>query len=269
MGWVVFATTWLLAATVFGLGNTVGYHRLLAHRAFKAPTGVVWLFALLGAAHSGSPAVWVGLHRLHHTKSDGVGDPHTPVFNGFWFAHSGWLIGTANPVLAVVFALSGFGQQAVLFVHDVRRVLGRNPPEWRTMCPDLMKQPLFRLLDAPFVMSALFAAQIVIAWLIAGPVGVGWLWLLHLALTNASWAVNSVGHTPAFGRQAYDNGDQSRDVPWLAVVTNGEGYHNSHHRYPRSARHALDGGPDLSWVVITLLCRVGLASDPWLPRKYR
>ena len=41
------------------LGNTVGYHRLLTHRAFKATPPVRWLFTILGAALR-SPMLWVG-----------------------------------------------------------------------------------------------------------------------------------------------------------------------------------------------------------------
>ena len=96
-----------------------------------------------------------------------------------------------------------------------------------------------------------------------------WLWAAHLFLTNASWAVNSICHWPAFGAQTYDTGEGSRDVPWVAWFTNGEGYHNCHHRFPKSAKHALHGGPDLSWSVIRLMVALGLARDPWLPRSFR
>lgn len=78
--------------------------------------------------------------------------------------------------------------------------------------------------------------------------------------------MNSVCHTPGIGRAPYPTGDDSRDVPWLAWVTGGESYHNAHHRYPRSARHGLDGGWDPSWALIRGLCALGLASQPWLPR---
>ena len=260
--------SWLLAANLLGLGNTVGYHRLLTHRAFKAAAPVRVAFTLLGAMHSGSPMMWVGLHRLHHTKSDAPEDPHTPT-KGFWAGHSGWLIGTTRPLPAILFALSGFGQQAVILGHDLRRLLGLQGADWVSLCPDLRQERLMRVLDTPLVMPAIFAAQLTLAWLVGGPWGLLWLYLLHLFLTNTSWSVNSVCHWPKFGVQRWDTGDWSRDVWWLSVFTNGESYHNGHHRYPRSARHALEGGQDLSWRVIQLLCATGLASEPWLPKKYR
>ena len=269
MSAVFWIVAWFIINTLLGLGNTVGYHRMLTHRAFKATPFTRTLFTWLGAAHSGSPMVWVGLHRLHHSTSDSEDDPHSPRHRGFWFAHSGWLINTDKPLPAILFALSGFGQQAVLFVHDVKRVLGKNPPTWRQLCPDLMKEPMMRWMDAPFVMPAFFALQLAAAWLIGGWWGILWLWAMHVTLTNGSWAVNSVCHWPSFGTQPFNARDDSRDVWWIGLLAHGEGYHNAHHRYPRSSRHALDGGPDLSWLTISLLVKLGLASDPWLPKKYR
>ncbi len=265
---LVGVLSWLVAVNLAGLGNTVGYHRLLTHRAFVAVPPVRWVLTLLGATHSGSPMMWVGLHRLHHTKSDAEEDPHTPT-KGFWHGHSGWLIGTRRALPAILFALSGFGQQAVILWHDLRRLLGLRQADWVSLCPDLKKERLMRLLDVPLVMPALFALQLLVAWWIDGAWGLLWLWLAHLFLTNTSWSVNSICHWPAFGVQRWDTGDWSRDVAWLSVFTNGESYHNGHHRYPRSARHALEGGHDLSWRVIQLLCLLHLGRDIWLPRAYR
>ncbi|MFK7931012.1 MAG: fatty acid desaturase [Myxococcota bacterium] len=265
---LVAVASWLVASTLLGLGNTVGYHRLLTHRSFETHWLVRAVWTLLGAMHSGSPLVWVGLHRLHHARSDGEGDPHSPR-DGLWHAHCGWLFGSKNPVLCALFAASGFGQQAALLVHDVRRLMGRNPPIWRDGTPDLNKEPLMRALDVPGVMPALFLAQLGLAVALGGLWGVLWLWLLHLTLTNGSWAVNSVGHWTAMGAEAHDNHDTSRNVAWLALFTWGEGYHNSHHRYPRSARHGLGQPFDASWLVIRAMGAVGLAWNVWLPKAHR
>ena len=126
-----------------------------------------------------------------------------------------------------------------------------------------------RALDTPGVIPALWLVQLALAWWLAGWQGLLALWLVHLWLTNSSWAINSIAHTERFGRRPFETREDSRDVPWLAVLTHGEGYHNGHHRYPRSARHALEGGWDLSWWVIRGMERVGLAKKVWLPRRYR
>jgi stearoyl-CoA desaturase (delta-9 desaturase) len=151
-------------------------------------------------------------------------------------------------------------------VHDFRRLIGRNPPAWLEFVPDLQNDPLLKFLDIPGVMPAFFVLQLIAAWLLAGPTGLACLWGAHLWLTNTSWAVNSVAHTAYFGVRPYESRDDSRDVPWLAFLTHGEGYHNAHHRYPRSARHALKGGWDPSWWLLQGLIKLNLASEPWLPK---
>jgi len=259
---------WFVFTALLGLGNTVGCHRLLTHRSFKTGRVVRWFWTALGALHSGSPMFWVGLHRFHHARSDTDEDPHSPA-NGFWLGHTGWLIGSAKPIPCMLFALSGFGQQVMIFQHDIRRLRGLNPPTWQKICPDLMAERLMRILDTPLVMPALFGAQLALGYAIAGWVGIAWLWAAHLFLTNASWAVNSICHWPRFGSQTYDTGEGSRDVPWVAWFTNGEGFHNCHHRFPKSAKHALHGGPDLSWTVIRGMVALRLAQDPWLPKSFR
>lgn len=258
------------ALVVLGAGNTVGYHRLLTHRAFRAGPGLRAMFAFLGALHSGPPMLWVGLHRLHHLRSDQPDDPHSPRDKGFWFAHCGWLLWPgAGTAASLLFAISGFGQQVRALVHDVRRLLGQNPPVWHELCPDLQKEPALRLLERPLVTPALFVVQLALAWTVGGSAGLWWLWGVHVVLTNSSWSVNSICHTPRFGRAPYATGDDSRDVPWLALSTGGESYHNTHHRYPRSARHGLNGGFDPSWWMIRALVALGLASEPWLPKEQR
>ncbi|MFN7142748.1 MAG: fatty acid desaturase [Myxococcota bacterium] len=265
---------WVLAFGLLGLGNTVGYHRLFTHRAFKAAPAVRAVLGVLGALHAGPPLLWIGLHRHHHLRSDAPEDPHSPRGGGLAFAHTGWLVSrlVGRPVGtlgAVLFALSGFGQQLATFAHDVRRVRGANPPVWLEMCKDLAADPVLSRLERPFATTALFLAQLSLAVAIGGTTGLVWLWALHLALTNTSWAVNSVCHAPGAGRAPHPTGDDSRDVPWLALPTLGEAYHNAHHRYPRSACHGLGGGVDPSWWVIRGLVAVGLAEEPWLPREAR
>jgi sn-1 stearoyl-lipid 9-desaturase len=249
---------------VLGLSNTVGYHRLLSHRSFKAAPWLRTTLTVVCAQYSGAPMQWVGAHRVHHTLSDTDGDPHTPT-RGFWFAHAGWLCGARRPLPCALFALSGFGLQLRFVIVDVLRLVGRRPPIWRAMTRDLEKERLMRVLDAPLVMSACFAAQLALAWWIGGWWRIGWLWLVHLVVNNATWIVNSACHWDGFGDRSHHTRDRSRNVWWLALLTHGESHHNAHHRHPRSARHGLDGQLDTSWWVIRGLARAGLATQIQLP----
>jgi stearoyl-CoA desaturase (delta-9 desaturase) len=82
--------------------------------------------------------------------------------------------------------------------------------------------------------------------------------LRTMLFQHSVWAVNSFGHT--FGYQNYDMGDKSKNNVFLAAVTFGDGYHNNHHRYPRSAFHGLRPRElDFNGIIITWLGRLGLA----------
>ena len=77
---------------------------------------------------------------------------------------------------------------------------------------------------------------------------------------HSVWAVNSFGHT--FGYQNYNLGNNSKNNVFLATVTFGDGYHNNHHRYPRSAFHGLRKYElDFNGILITWLGKLGLARD--------
>src|SRR4051812_49524883 len=86
---------------ICGFGVTVGYHRLLTHRAFQTYPAVQYAFAVIGSyAVQGSVLDWVADHRKHHAHADAEGDPHSPHvghgsgLRGLWHAHTGWLLET-------------------------------------------------------------------------------------------------------------------------------------------------------------------------------
>ncbi|MDO8643584.1 MAG: acyl-CoA desaturase, partial [bacterium] len=81
-----------LAMLIFcGLSTTGGYHRLFAHKSYRAKWPVRLFFLLFGAAaFQGSARWWASGHRIHHKKTDTEQDPYG-INKGFWFAHIGWL----------------------------------------------------------------------------------------------------------------------------------------------------------------------------------
>ena len=86
--------TVVLAVTLYtlcGLSITAGYHRLFAHRTYRAGAAVRWCFLVFGAAAFQSSALtWSADHRAHHADTDGPADPHA-VGRGWWWVHVGWL----------------------------------------------------------------------------------------------------------------------------------------------------------------------------------
>ena len=242
---IVFAIVYPLT----GLGITVGFHRHLTHRSFKAKRPVRAALAILGSAAVEGPVIsWVADHRKHHAFSDEPGDPHSPHVD-----HGGGLRGTLR---GLAHAHLGW-----LFVHDQRALKTR-------YAPDLLDDPMIRFVDRTFVV-----------WVLAGlavPFGLGWAigGSFHAALTGLLWgglvrmfllhhvtySINSLCHY--FGRRDYETGDESRNLAWLAPLSFGESWHNNHHAFPTSARHGLriwqvDPGAWLIWG----LEKTGLAWD--------
>src|SRR3954453_14695243 len=100
---------------VCGLGVTVGYHRMLTHRAFQAHAATRYVFAILGSMAVQGPVIeWVADHRKHHAHTDREGDPHSPhvghgagvrgALRGLWHAHVGWLWRTNGQARAYRYA---------------------------------------------------------------------------------------------------------------------------------------------------------------------
>ena len=54
---------------------------------------------------------------------------------------------------------------------------------------------------------------------------------------HVTWSINSVCHF--MGTRRFVTDDESRNVFWLSVLSLGESWHHNHHAFPRSAHHGL------------------------------
>ena len=237
--WQAVASFLVLYWVTACLGVTIGYHRLLAHRSFKVPQWLERFFATCGALScQHGPIDWVGLHRHHHKFSDTEVDHHTSL-KGFWWSHMGWMF-TTIPAMGAVPRLTG----------------------------DLAKDPYYRWLNKYFL-SLQVVLGLFLFWIgtVSGvnPWGLV-LWGIPLRLVivyHCTWLVNSATHW--WGTVAHDSGDKSKNNPWVAALTFGEGWHNNHHAFPHSARHGFGRQIDLTWQHIRLLRKLGLATQVRLP----
>lgn len=74
-----------LVTQVAVFSTTIYLHRAATHRAIVLNPAVAWLFRFDIWLTTGIvPAEWVAVHRKHHVFTDEVGDPHSPVLEGFW-----------------------------------------------------------------------------------------------------------------------------------------------------------------------------------------
>ena len=239
----------LIMYVLTGLGITVGFHRMLTHRAFKTGPVVRGIFSALGSAAIEGPVIsWVADHRKHHAFSDKPGDPHSPhVDHG-----SGWKG-----------ALRGLGHAHVgwLFLHTNR---GRRT----RYAPDLLADPVVSAIDRRFVLCVLggLLAPFFLGWAFGGTLRDGFTGLLWggavrvLVLHHSTYSINSLCHF--FGRRRFGTKDESRNLFWLSFFTFGEAWHNNHHAFPTSAAHGLRRWEfDPSAYVIAALEKLGLVWD--------
>ena len=227
----------LVLYAITAMGITLGYHRLLTHRSFTAPVWLQYVMVTCGALScQAGPAVWVAIHRQHHASSDQHDDPHD-ASKGFWWCHMGWML---------------------------KLTPRRLNEEWTArLASDVLSVPYYKFLDRYFFyISAFFVIGLY-------HIG-GWSWLLWAgflriaAVFHATWLVNSAAHS--FGYRSYETDDRSTNCWWVALLTFGEGWHNNHHAFPRSARHGLKWYEvDLSWVVLSALQKMGLVEKVKTP----
>jgi stearoyl-CoA desaturase (delta-9 desaturase) len=248
----VSATDLVIAAAMYlltAVGITVGFHRLLTHRAFQTFKPIEYAFAILGSMSVQGPVIaWVADHRKHHAHTDEEGDPHSPhvspdggvkgVFAGLWHAHTGWLM------------------------------TSQGRADWKKYAPDLYEDRGMRTISRQFPLLVLtsLALPAIAGYLVTGtPLGAltALLWggfVRIFFVHHVTWSVNSICHF--LGSRRFDTDDHSTNVFWLALPSLGESWHHNHHAFPRSAAHGLKRWePDPSAMIILTMERLGLARN--------
>ena len=184
----------LIMYVLTGLGITVGFHRMLTHRAFKTTPFVRGVFTALGSAAIEGPVIsWVADHRKHHAFSDRPGDPHSPhVDHG-----SGW-------------------RGALQAASSTRTSAGcsctRTAAAARRYAPDLIADPVVSAIDRSASCSASPAASLapfLLGWAFGGTLRDGFTGMLWggavrvLVLHHSTYSINSLCHF--FGRRRFDD----------------------------------------------------------------
>lgn len=242
----------LMGLLAGGLGISVGFHRLFAHRAFTATQRLRLACVVAGQMAAQGPVIyWVALHRRHHVFSDLPGDPHSPNLcatpgarsrlKTFLAGHVGWAWSHPVPV----------------------------PSRY---VPDLLADPLMMRASRAYWwcvgLGLLMPAVLGAAWLGSlegAAIGLYWGGVMRLVVEHQTiWAINSVCHF--FGSRPHDTPDNSRNNAWLALLSFGESWHNNHHHAPTSARFGdRPWQIDIGWWIIRSLQALGQVSHVRLP----
>jgi stearoyl-CoA desaturase (delta-9 desaturase) len=209
---------------------TGGYHRYFSHRAYKTSRAFQFALGLLGVtATQKGPLWWAAHHRRHHKYSDQPQDIHSPRQRGFIWSHFLWIL--------------------------VRR---HNTADLSNV-KDLTRYPELRFLDAHE--NKIVVAMVVLFGLVGGLHAVIWGYCVSTVLLwHGTFCINSLTHM--WGRRRYATSDDSRNNALLGVICFGEGWHNNHHYYQRSANQGFYWWEiDLSYYILRGLAAVGLVWD--------
>lgn len=207
----VIATTqysWFIVALIswFFIGHVsaiITLHRMLTHKSFKTWPWLEKLLSFLSIYSTIGPTIaWVGLHRMHHAKSDKDGDPHSPYINGkfsYWQAFKVW-IGYDWHVESI----------SMNYVKD------------------LIRDPLHKWIFNNYFKVLIITSVILF---VINPLLWVFLYALPATLTvQVIGLVNVLGH--GHGYRNYDTKDRSTNSWIAAVIALGEGWHNNHHGNP-------------------------------------
>src|SRR5262249_3660784 len=161
-----------------------------------------------------------------HQYADAERDPHCPLKSFFW-SHFGWFVIRIDPE-----------RRADLIQRYAK---------------DVIQDPLYAFLEY----NHNWVGLVVISWVafFAGGWGIAlatgesmadaiqfgasmlvWgVFVRSVEVFQATMCVNSVTHL--WGYRNYETHDNSKNNFLVAIVATGEGWHNNHHAFPRSARH--------------------------------
>ena len=208
-------------------GVTGGYHRYFSHRTFETSRIFQFILAFIAQTSAQKGVLWwAAHHRRHHKYSDRKGDIHSPIRDGFFFSHVGWLfiVGCPNT--------------------DYARI------------QDFAQFPELRLLNRLWVLPPLLLGLSVYLLLGWSGLFVGFF-LSTIAVFHSTFFVNSLAHI--FGKRRFNTKDQSRNSFLLSILTLGEGWHNNHHHYQSSARNGFYWWEiDITYYILKILGWLGL-----------
>ncbi|GJT65902.1 fatty acid desaturase, type 1 protein [Tanacetum coccineum] len=131
--------------------------------------------------------------------------------------------------------------------------------------PELKAQWFYRFLHSTYIWHKITHG--ILLYILGGFSYLAWgMGMGEVVINHSTYFLNSVCHT--WGERPWNTSDTSTNNWWVAILTFGEGWHNNHHAFPKSARHGIEWWQfDVSWEIIKFLETIGLATDIKLPTK--
>ncbi len=227
-------------------GHSVGFHRRLIHRTFECPKWLERLLVWLGTLVGMQGPLWVIQSHDLRDWAQRQNDCHPYLRHG-----------------------QGRLKDALWSLHCKLDL--ETPPRFDPG-PSIADDPFYRFLQRFWMLQQLPLA--VLLYLLGGMPWLVWGIFVRVATgVTMHWFVGYICHS--HGPQSWHvNGGsiQAHNVPWAAIPSMGESWHNNHHAFPASARHGLYPGQiDPGYWFIRQLERIGFAwniqTPEVLPRR--
>jgi stearoyl-CoA desaturase (delta-9 desaturase) len=248
---VVAVPVLALVICQLAMGTTTVYlHRYLAHGGIElrpevraVARVVLWITTAL------KPRQWARVHRYHHAAVDTRDDPHSPLNFG----------GSRRGAWYVFWRNGGLYTAATRDARLADKYKDLNADRWDRWFFDRGNVGLAVGIGLACTLMATLGH-----WLIGGWTGIGIgvavglvASILHGTLyILAGGAINGFGHAHSHSRP---QGGHARNMPVIAWLTVGEGWHRNHHAAENSPRLGYGHQLDLGWLAIRTLQHLRLA----------
>jgi len=200
--WSMFALTTFMYFLIFGFGVSMTFHRSITHRGLEMDPALEMIgkfFASMGG--TGSPISWILIHKAHHKYSDTDKDPHS-----------------AKDVL--------------------KYVIGKYPKVSAKGMRKLAESKFNKFIHRHYYL-VIFAYGAVWAAFGADYFFYGFVYPMVLNMV-AGHLVNWYTHSNyALNYRLHDTKDTSQNNIIIGLATWGEGFHNTHHKYPGRANFSM------------------------------
>ncbi len=224
------------------IGHSVGMHRMMIHRSFKANKGVERILIYIGVLVGMSGPF--GIIKIHDLRDWAQRQSKCHPF----FAH------TENYLRDI------FWQLTCTFKFD-------KPPHINIES-NLADDKFYSFLENTWKWHQLIIA--IPLYLIGGWSWVVWGILVRISLSIIGhWSITYFCHNPGKGNWDVKGASvQASNLSGLGLITYGECWHNNHHAFPESAKIGIERNQmDPAWWLIKALSKMEFIYDVQLPRK--
>ena len=233
--------------------STAGCHRYFSHKSYKCHPIIAHIWAIGSLSNElGETIYWCLLHGKHHQECDGVKDLHSPMKLGFWSVQ----LRTFD---------DSFMSEVLSLVNDpqkMKRLKDKFDIDMRPYCDVQLNAAVILIESVIWVMLGYYFQY-------TYPLEL-WFWMNCLPRTYVFHGIsllNSACHL--YGDRPYTGNNRppygecmATNIPIVAVFNLGDGWHNNHHAFSRSARCGLLWWEvDVTWYVLCMLAQVGLVWD--------